>query len=71
MNKKIKELLMINSFQWIVENQKAWLYFRKSDYFQYLKEDIKKYKNDEFEISDSVFVYGNKFGQNTNHLNLF
>ena len=68
--KKIKELLNSNSYEHIANDKKIWKFFRKSDYYQYLKDDLKA-KKDDYELDDNIHYYGNKFGQDTRYLNLF
>ena len=67
----IQKLLANNSFGWIAENKTVFKYFKKSDYFQELKDDLVKYKDNEYEIDDSVNNYAQKFGEDVRHLNLY
>lgn len=68
-NQTICKLLIDNSLTHIIENN-MWVYFIKSDYYQYLKEDLIKYKDDQHEINLSVRDYAEKFCTATRHLNL-
>lgn len=68
-NQTIYKLLINNSFPHIVENRTIWKYFKKSDYYKYLREDIIKYKG--YDLDESVKLYAEKFCESTGHLNLF
>ena len=67
----ICKLLTTNSYEWIISNAKAWKYFKKSQYYQYLENDLSEYQNDYWEITDSVKNYAEQFSEATRYLNLY
>lgn len=71
MQKLIKQLLNNTSYPWIHENKTAFRYFKKSQYWQDLKDDTRKYKNNLQELEECVANYANQFVENTRFLNLF
>jgi hypothetical protein len=71
MQKLIKQLLNNISYSWIHENKTAFGYFKKSDYWKNLKDDIRKHKNNLQELEECVAHYANLFEENTRFLNLF
>lgn len=64
---KIKTLLCEQSFNWITKD-KAWRFFKRSEYFNYFKQDI---KGNTEELSNCARYYAEKFSSNIRYLNLF
>ena len=71
MKKLIQTILTEQNYSWLAENQKAFQYFRKSDYWKYLKDDQIRFGKSSFEFKDNVRHYAGLFWQETRFLNLF
>jgi hypothetical protein len=71
MNKLIKIILTEQNYNCLSENQKAFQFFKKSDYWKYLKEDFTKFGKDSPDFKINVHHYAGLFFENTRALNLF
>jgi hypothetical protein len=57
---KIKQLLNQNGFSCLLEGNK-WKNFSKSEYYQYLKDDLIEYAGNQYKIDDRTHHYAHQY----------